>query len=160
MVSKTVRPYLLMRPKHPDLIKAWEEFWVRYILKMAEEENLSLVSVQELRRREPLSQMNEASFQAAIEVLIERGLAKWWDRKRGLLRIYWCGPDYWIKKLIESLRARPTGIVNGVDGALELVPEMATLPREEVEELLELMVKRKLARWVDKKRRVLRILLT
>ncbi|RLI06817.1 hypothetical protein DRO32_05050, partial [Candidatus Bathyarchaeota archaeon] len=75
-----------------------------------------------------------------------------------LLRIYWCGPDYWIKKLIESLRTRPAGIVNGADGAVELVPELASLPREEVEDLLELVVKRGLARWVDKRRRVLRVL--
>ena len=41
---------------------------------------------------------------------------------------------------------------------MELVPELASLPREEVEDLLELVVKRGLARWVDKRRRVLRVL--
>jgi len=49
------------------------------------------------------------------------------------------------------------GVVDGVEAAVELVPELASLPKEEVEDLLKLMVERGLAKWVDKKRRVLRV---
>jgi len=157
--AKGVRPYMLTRPVAPDLIRAWEEFWASYVLDMAEEENINIISVMELRRREPFDQMDEGSFKALLDALIRRGLAKWWDRRRGLLRIYWCGPDYWIDKLVGAVRARGlTGVVDGVEGAVELVPELASLPKEEVEDLLKLMVRRGLAKWVDKRRRVLRIL--
>jgi len=157
--TRSVRPYLLTRPASPELVKIWEEFWVKYVLDLAEEENLSLISVSELRRLSPFDQMDEGSFKALLELLIKRGHAKWWDKKRGILRIYWCGPDYWLEKLLDAIRARSlTGVVNGVEGAVELVPQMASLPREEVEDLLELMVERGLAKWVDKKRKILRVL--
>jgi len=48
-------------------------------------------------------------------------------------------------------------VVDGVEEAVELVSQMASLPREEVEGLLELVVKRGLAKWMDKRRKVLRV---
>jgi len=155
---KNVPPYMLTRPRAPELIRAWEDFWTRYVLELAEAENLNMVSVVELRRREPFNQMDEESFGELLKVLLRRGLARWEDTNRRLLRIYWCGPDYWIGRIIEALSSKSlTGLIEGPDGLIELVPELASLPVRELEGLLELMVEKGLAVWLDKRKKLLRV---
>ena len=156
---RPVRPYLLSRPEHPELVQAWENFWIRYVLDLAAEENLNVVSLLELRRMEPFNRMDERSFRALVDLLLERGYAKWLDRGRGLLRIYWCGPDHWVDKILKAVReAGVISIIEGVEDLVRLVPEMADLPRSEIEDIMELMVKRGLAKWMDRKRKTLRVL--
>ena len=151
-------PYLLSKPKALALMKAWEEYWTNYVLKMAEEEGLNMIGIVDLRRRQPFNRMDETSFNELIKTLIRRGYAKLWNRKHKLLRIYWCSPSYWVERLIEAVKARRvTSVVAGIEDVTQLVPEMSSLPKEELKEVLKLMVQQGLAEWLDKKRLIIRV---
>ena len=144
------KPWMYSEPKSPELLKKWTETWTNYLLRYAENKNIHLINVADLQREYPFNKLERGSFQNLTNILVQIGYGKWWNGKGKLLRIYWRSIDKWVDHVLHLTKEKQIPIISGTQGLIELEPLMATMPKAEIEQVLKMLVKRKVARWVEK----------
>lgn len=151
------QPWMYSKPRSPEAIKKWEETWIGYLIQFAEYRNLHVVNVMDLKREELFVRLDQESFQNIVQELIGLGYGKWWDKKKRMLRIYWRTLDGWAEHIFRVAQEKEKSIIRGVQGLVELEPKLVSMPHEEAREVLDIMVKRKLARWINDKERIAKV---
>ncbi|TFH08810.1 MAG: hypothetical protein E4H14_05700 [Candidatus Thorarchaeota archaeon] len=133
----------------------WEGEWADFLLQWTEHNSVHVLSLATFIAEPPFKDLRNKvdSFKEIANVLIDKEVAEWTDRKKRQLRVYWKPLEDWADILYEC--ALKTGKLR-LDGKSIIIQEsgesFAKLPEKDLYIVLALMVEKEFAEWVDKKR--------
>ena len=133
----------------------WAGEWADFLLQWAENHSVHVISVATFISEPPFKDLRNKidSFKIIAQVLIDKEIAEWTGGRKRQLRIYWKPLEDWAD--IIYAWALKTGKVR-LDVKSIVIQEpnedFAKLPEKDLYIVLALMVEKKLAEWVDKKK--------
>lgn len=160
------KKYYWARPdpqKHPDLHQSWLEEWSSFLLKWAEATRTHLISVPQLITEFPFNnpvikaKLLEPEIREICEYLIRKNLAKWHDKSKRRLRIYWKSLEEFAEDLYDWAFMRGESFATLMDLAQADQP-WSNLPPRELQRVMELLVKEERAEWADEERRTIQFI--
>ncbi len=151
------KPWVYSKPNGEEALAKWKEKWTTVLLDYAENKNICVVNVSDLKRESPFNKIDSESFSHLLDHWVCTKHAKWRNKQAKLLAICWRSLDKWAELVVQAAKEKGTTIINGSDGLLELYPSAASLPQDELEQLLKLIVYKKYGRFIDKKKFVIKI---
>ena len=139
-------------PREDDKI-LWAGEWADFLLLWAEHFAVHVISVATFIAEPPFKDLRDKvdAFKMIAQVLIEKEIAEWIDRRKRQLRVYWKPLEDWADAIYAwalrtgKLRLDVKSIV-----IQESKEDFATLPEKDLYVVLALMVEKELAEWVDK----------
>jgi hypothetical protein len=133
----------------------WAEEWSDYLLQWAEQNEVHLLSLAIFISEPPFKDLRNKvdSFKIIAQVLIEKEVAEWADKRKRQLRIYWKPLEDWADLIYDwSLK---TGKLR-LDVKSIIIQEskeaFARLPENDLYIVMALMVEKGFAEWIDKKK--------
>lgn len=141
-------------PTREEDNELWAEEWADYLLEWTEHKKVHVLSLATFISEPPFKDLRNKvdSFKAIAEILVEKEVAEWRDKKKRQLRVFWRPLEDWADILYQwalktgKLRLDVKSIV-----IQEEKEDFATLPEKDIHIVLDLMVKKGLATWVDEK---------
>jgi len=141
-------------PREDDQV-LWAGEWADFLLQWAEHHSIHVLSVATFISEPPFKDLRNKvdSFKMIAQVLIDKEIAEWTDRRKRQLRIYWKPLEDWADIIYAwalktgKLRLDVKSIV-----IQEAGEDFAKLPEKDLYIVLALMVEKELAEWVDKKK--------
>ena len=139
-------------PRDEDKV-LWAGEWADFLLQWTEHYLVHVLSVATFIAEPPFKYLRNKvdSFKMIAQVLIDKEIAEWIDRRKRQLRIYWKPLEDWAD--IIYAWALKTGKVR-LDVKSIVIQEseedFAKLPEKDLYTILALMVEKRLAEWVDK----------
>jgi len=141
-------------PREEDR-ELWAGEWSDFLLLWMEHNTMHVLSLATLIAESPFKDLRNKvdSFKKISKVLIDKEVAEWTDRRKRQLRVYWKPLEDWADHIYEwalktgKLRLDVKSIVIQESGE-----SFAKLPEKDLYIVLALMVERKFAEWIDKKK--------
>ena len=142
-------------PTREEDNELWAGEWADYMLEWTENKKVHVLSLATFISEPPFKDLRNKvdSFKTIAEVLVDKEVAEWRDRKKRQLRVYWRPLEDWTDILYQwalktgKLRLDVKSIV-----IQEIDEDFASLPERDIHIVLALMVKKGLAEWIDEKR--------
>ena len=142
-------------PTREEDSELWAGEWADYMLEWTENKKVHVLSLATFISEPPFKDLRNKvdSFKTIAEVLVDKEVAEWRDRKKRQLRVYWRPLEDWADILYQwtlktgKLRLDVKSIV-----IQEIDEDFASLPEKDIHIVLALMVKKGLAEWIDEKR--------
>ncbi|MHA1936331.1 MAG: hypothetical protein ACW97A_13730 [Candidatus Thorarchaeota archaeon] len=141
-------------PREEDK-ELWAEEWGDFLLQWTESKKVHVMSVATFIRDPPFNEMlgKVDAFRLIGNSLEEKEVAKWLDRKKRQLRVYWRPLEEWADIVYQwaldtgklSLDVKSIVIQEGEES-------FASLPEKDILMVLSIMVEKGLAEWVEKKK--------
>ncbi|UCE10181.1 MAG: hypothetical protein JSW61_14615 [Candidatus Thorarchaeota archaeon] len=148
-------------PKSEKERRLWAEEWSDFLLEWMKSEGLHVLSLSMIIDEDPFCDIlgKIDAFRLFGEVLIEKEVAEWLDKKQKQLRVYWRPLEEWADLMYQwALKTGNRRLDVKSLVIQETQEEFATLPEADLHEVLSLMVRDNAAEWVDKKKGAIRIL--
>lgn len=141
-------------PREEDRVM-WAGEWADFILQWTEHYSMHVLSVATFISEPPFKYLRSKvdSFKMITQVLIDKEIAEWTDRRKRQLRVYWKPLEDWADVIYAW--ALKTGKVRlDVKSIViqESAEDFAKLPEKDLYVILGLMVEKEFAEWVDKKK--------
>jgi hypothetical protein len=141
-------------PREEDKV-LWAEEWSDYLLQWAEQNEIHVLSLAVFISEPPFKDLRNKvdSFKNIAQVLIDKEVAEWTDKRKRQLRIYWRPLEDWADIIYEwslktgKLRLDVKSIV-----IQESRESFAKLPENDLYIVMALMVEKGFAEWIDKKK--------
>ncbi len=142
-------------PPREDDRDLWAGEWADFLLQWTEHNAVHILSLATFIAEPPFKDLRSKvdSFKTIAQVLIEKEVAEWSDRRKRQLRIYWRPLEDWADLIYEwalktgKLRLDVKSIVIQESGE-----NFAKLPEKDLYVVLALMVEKEQAEWIDKKK--------
>lgn len=142
-------------PSRKEDMELWANEWSDYLLEWTENRKVHVLSLATFISEPPFKDLRDKveSFRKIAEVLVDKEVAEWRDRKKRQLRIYWKPLEDWADLVYQwaiktgKLRLDVKSIV-----IQESSEDFASLPEKDIHIVLALMVEKGLAEWVDTKK--------
>lgn len=133
----------------------WAEEWSDYLLQWAEQKEIHVLSLAVFISEPPFKDLRNKvdSFKMIAEVLINKEVAEWSDKRKRQLRIYWKPLEDWADIIYDwslktgKLRLDVKSIV-----IQESKESFAKLPENDLFVVMALMIEKGYADWIDKKK--------
>jgi hypothetical protein len=133
----------------------WAGEWADFLLQWTEHNSVHVLSLATFIAEPPFKDLRNKvdSFKIITQVLIDKEVAEWSDRRKRQLRVYWKPLEDWADHIYEwalktgKLRLDVKSLVIQESGE-----SFAKLPEKDLYIVLALMVEKELAEWVDKKK--------
>jgi hypothetical protein len=146
-------------PREEDR-QMWAEEWADFLLGWAEANGVHVLSVTIFIKNAPFSDINGKvdSFRLIGEVLVQKKIAEWLDEAKRQLRVYWRYLEDWADIIYQwalktgKLRLDIKSII-----IQEEKQDFASLPEKDLHLIMNIMVDRRLADWVDKKKGAIKV---
>ena len=141
-------------PREEDRI-LWAEEWSDYLLQWAELKQIHVLSLAVFISEPPFNDLRNKvdSFKMISEVLIDKDVAEWSDRRERQLRIFWKPLEDWADLIYEwSLRTGKLRLDVKSIVIQESKESFAKLPERDLHVVMGLMVEKGFAEWIDKKK--------
>ncbi len=160
------KKYYWARPdprKHPDLHQSWLEEWGSFLLKWAEATRTHVVSIPHLISEFPFNnpiikaKLLEPEIREICEHLIYKNLAKWYDKTKRRLRIYWKTLEEFAEDLYDWAFLRGESFATLMD-LVQAGQPWSNLPPKELQQLMEFLVKERRAEWADEEKRTIQFI--
>lgn len=138
----------------------WAEEWADFLLGWAEANGVHVLSVTMFIKNAPFKDMagKVDSFLLIGEVLVQKEIAEWLDEAKRQLRVYWRYLEDWADIVYQwalktgNLRLDIKSII-----IQEEKQDFASLPEKDLRVIMKIMVDRRLADWVDKKKGAIKV---
>ena len=142
-------------PPREDDRDLWAGEWADFLLQWTEHNAVHILSLATFIAEPPFKDLRSKvdSFKMIAQVLIEKEVAEWSDRRKRQLRVYWRPLEDWADLIYEwalktgKLRLDVKSIVIQESGE-----NFAKLPEKDLYVVLALMVEKEQAEWIDKKK--------
>ncbi len=142
-------------PPREDDRDLWAGEWADFLLQWTEHNAVHILSLATFIAEPPFKDLRSKvdSFKTIAQVLIEKEVAEWSDRRKRQLRVYWRPLEDWADLIYEwalktgKLRLDVKSIVIQESGE-----NFAKLPEKDLYVVLALMVEKEQAEWIDKKK--------
>ena len=142
-------------PPREDDRDLWAGEWADYLLQWTEYNAVHVLSRATFIADPPFNDLRNKvdSFKMIAQVLIDKEVAEWSDRRKRQLRVYWKPLEDWADLIYEwalktgKLRLDVKSIVIQESGE-----NFSRLPEKDLYVVLALMVEKEQAEWIDKKK--------
>jgi hypothetical protein len=142
-------------PARDEDRKLWAEEWADYLLEWTENNKVHILSLATFISEPPFKDLRNKvdAFRDIAEVLVNKEVAEWVDKKQRQLRVYWKPLEDWMDILYQwalktgKLRLDVKSIV-----IQEADEDFASLPEKDIHIVLALLVRKGLAEWIDEKK--------
>jgi hypothetical protein len=151
------KPWMYTKPKNIELLTKWRETWVTYITTYAQQHNIHIININDLKRETPFNKMDNESLEDIINAVVNQGYGKWLDKNQKNLRIYWRSFEKWAEQLVQTARKKEKLVIIGIKDIVELEPALSNMPEKDIEIILNIMIQQNIARWIDKKKKIIKI---
>ena len=143
-------PWMYDQPKNSSYYNQWIHDWANFILGLCQNQNIHLISIQELlihpAFNSPRKSLETDAFVNILNYLVTKKLAKWWNDEHTLIRIYWRTLKEWAET-IYSWGIEGGGTTIDVYTLQQTKKPFSTLPQCDLSEILNMLVKDKKAEW-------------
>jgi hypothetical protein len=141
-------------PKEDDK-ESWEGEWAEFLVAWTESRSIHVLSVSTFIKERPFSDIlgKVEAFRLIGDWLLRNDIAEWLDEKKRQLRVYWRPLEEWAD-LIHSWSIRTGKLRLDVQSIIvqETAQDFSSLPEKDLHHIMEIMVDRKMARWIDPKK--------
>jgi len=147
-------------PREEDKV-LWAEEWGDFILQWTEFNRVHIISITTFIKEKPFSDiLGKADALKIIgDTLTEKEIAQWLNKKKRQLRVYWRPLEDWADIIYQW--ALDTGNVR-LDVKSIIIQEkeksFATLPEDDLKIVVDLMVTKGYAEWIDRKKGAIKII--
>jgi hypothetical protein len=152
--------FMFVIPQTDEEIEQWGAEWAGFTLDFCRELLLHIVSTRTLVLFDPFTDLRPDRHQAVkviLGVLVKQELGRWVNEAEGILRVTWKTDDEWANEIRKW--ALKTGRTTFTLFKLkEHRKDLATLPKSELRIILERLVEKNQAKWLDREREVVEIL--
>jgi hypothetical protein len=142
-------------------IKQWGAEWAGFTVDYCREMLLHIVSTRTLVMLDPFNDIRPDRMQAVkiiLGVLVKEELGRWIDEAEGIVRITWKTDEEWANEIRQW--ALKTGRTTFTLFKLkEYRKDLASLPKSELRIILQRLVERKQAKWLDREQEVVEVLI-
>jgi hypothetical protein len=141
-------------PREEDKV-LWAEEWSDYLLQWAEQNEVHVLSLGVFIGEPPFKDLRNKvdSFKIIAQVLIDKEVAEWRDKRKRQLRIYWKPLEDWADLIYEwSLRTGKLRLDVKSIVIQEKNESFAKLPENDLYIVMALMIEKGFAEWIDKKK--------
>ncbi|MFX1577391.1 MAG: hypothetical protein ACFFCF_09455 [Promethearchaeota archaeon] len=153
--------FMFVIPTSEADIEQWGAEWAGFTVDYCREMLLHIVSTRTLVMLDPFNDLRPDRIQAVkiiLGVLVKEELGRWIDEAEGIIRITWKTDDEWANEIRQW--ALKTGRTTFTLFKLkEYRKDLATLPKSELRIILECLVSRNQAKWLDREREVVEVLI-
>lgn len=157
-VSETEWMYSI--PPREEDRQMWAEEWADFLLGWAEANGVHVLSVTMFIKNAPFKDIagKVDSFLLIGEVLVQKEIAEWLDEAKRQLRVYWRYLEDWTDIVYQwalktgKLRLDIKSIV-----IQEEKQDFASLPEKDLRVIMKIMVDRRLADWIDRKKGAIKV---
>jgi len=150
-------PWMYIKPRNPDLYDSWLQSWGNLLLRWSSFHIKHVISLNDLLSTPPYSKLTTENLKEIMNYLVKTGFARWLDENR--LRIYWKS----LEELADYLYdwALNTGTIHFTPyDLIQESPEIIrNLPSEDLLQIINILISKKKAKWMDKNKRAVKILL-
>lgn len=133
----------------------WMDEWADFVIQWTQSKRLHVLSVSAFIKEPPFKDMlgKVDAFRLIGNTLVEKGVAEWLDDKKRQLRVYWRPIEEWTD-VIYGWAIETGNLHLDVKSIIiqEAGKEFATLPERDLHQVMEMLVDRRVAEWVDKKK--------
>ena len=142
-------PWMYSRPSKPEFQDSWLKDWCDLILKWCQSTVHHVAGLKDFNTSKPFDRLPEKELRDILQYIVDRGLGKWIDREKTVVRIMWRSLQEWASELYEW------AYNNGAD-MLDIFliksanKAFSTLPVQDIRAVMDLMVKNKQLKWIDK----------
>ncbi|MFW9957681.1 MAG: hypothetical protein ACFFCT_06395 [Candidatus Odinarchaeota archaeon] len=133
----------------------WAEEWSDYLLQWTEQNEVHVLSLAVFISEPPFKDLRNKvdSFKMIAQVLIDKEVAEWSDKRKRQLRIYWKPLEDWADIVYDwSLRTGKLRLDVKSIVIQESRESFAKLPENDLYIVMALMVEKGFAEWIDKKK--------
>jgi hypothetical protein len=152
--------FMFVIPSLEADIEEWSAEWAGFTVDYCREMLLHIVSTRTLVMLDPFNEIRPDRHKAVkiiLGVLVKEELGRWIDEAEGIIRITWKTDDEWADEIRQW--ALKTGRTTFTLFKLkEYRKDLASLPKSELRIILERLVERKQAKWLDREREVVEVL--
>ncbi|MHA1506123.1 MAG: hypothetical protein ACTSR0_02895 [Candidatus Asgardarchaeia archaeon] len=152
--------FMYTLPLNDELKREWLEEWTQFIVEWARFHGKFLVDVEDVLSSEAFSSddisLGIREVKALFEYLVEKGVAEWYGEGKRQIILYWMS----VENIVESVFrwAIETGKVEvDVYTLLNSEEPWSRLPPEKLYSILCMMVKKRRARWLNRKKSIIEI---
>lgn len=138
----------------------WAEEWGDFLLEWTEAKNVHIISITIFIKEQPFSDMagKVDAFKTIGDHLVQIDIASWLNENKRQLRIFWKPLEDWADIIYQW--ALETGNIR-LDVKSIIIQEkdkdFAALPEDDLKIVLEFMVDKGYAKWVDKKKYAVKV---
>ncbi|MFX1562421.1 MAG: hypothetical protein ACFFDP_03855 [Promethearchaeota archaeon] len=151
--------FMFVIPSKEADIEQWGAEWAGFTIDWCREMLLHIVSTKTLVLFDPFNELKPDRHRAAkiiLGVLVKQELGRWIDEAEGILRVTWKSDSEWAEEI--RCWALKTGRTTFTLFKLqEYRKDLTGLPKSELRKILDVLVERKLARWLDREQEVVEI---
>lgn len=151
--------FMFVIPTSEEETGQWGEAWAGFTIDWCREMLMHIVSTRTLVMLDPFNEIRPDRHKAVkiiLGVLVKQELGRWIDEAEGIIRITWKTDDEWADEIRRW--ALKTGRTTFTLFKLqEYRKDLATLPKSELRYILQRLVEKKQAKWLDSEREVVEI---
>lgn len=151
--------FMFVIPTSEGDVEQWGAEWAGFTVDWCREMLMHIVSTRTLVMLDPFNDIRPDRHQAVkiiLGVLVKEELGRWIDEAEGIIRVTWKTDDEWADEIRRW--ALKTGRTQFTLFKLqEYRRDLASLPKSELRIILQRLVERKQARWLDREREVVEI---
>ncbi len=157
------RPWMYIKPKKTDQIESWLQSWSAIVLDYSRIFVIHIININDLRSGHPFNNKNLGKRLTLVQVrsiidhLVQQNIARWLDEKtKTRARIYWKSNEEWADALLDFML--DTGRVVEIHSLYDLTQleqNWGNLPAADLIIVCEMLVERKVARWLNKEKTII-----
>lgn len=147
--------WMYQLPDYEEGRQLWAREWTDFILTWMESQKLHVISITTFITESPFSEIvgKADAFEILGDTLVEKNIAQWIGDEKRQLRVYWRPLEDWADHVYRW--ALETGLMH-LDVKSIVIQQgregFGRLPEGDLRRIMELLVERGYARWVDKER--------
>ncbi|MFX1563004.1 MAG: hypothetical protein ACFFDP_06825 [Promethearchaeota archaeon] len=151
--------FMFVIPSEEADIEQWGSEWAGFTIEWCREMLLHIISSRTLVLLDPFNELKPDRHRAVkiiLGILVKQELGRWIDEAEGILRVTWKTDEEWAEEIRRW--ALKTGRTTFTLFKLqEYRKDLTGLPKSELRKIIECLVGRKLARWLDHEQEVVEI---
>ncbi len=151
--------FMFVIPTSEEDVAQWGAEWAGFTVDWCREMLMHIVSTRTLVMLDPFNEIRPDRHKAVkiiLGVLVKEELGRWIDEAEGIIRVTWKTDDEWAEEIRRW--ALKTGRTTFTLFKLqEYRKDLASLPKSELRIILQRLVERNQAKWLDQAQEVVEI---
>jgi len=135
-------------------VDSWLRDWCDLVLRWCQfDVNVHhVVGLKDFKASKPFDVLPEMEVREILQHLVDRGLAKWIGKDKTVARIMWRSLEEWANDIYQWAYNNGKDMLDrfAIQSANK---DFSSLPKPDIESVLEIMVKKKMLKWIGKKHR-------
>lgn len=151
--------FMFVIPEGAEDVEQWSAEWAGFTIEWCKEMLLHIVSTRTLVMLEPFNELRPDRHRAVriiLDKLVREQLGRWVNEAEGILRVTWRTDDEWAED-IRSWALKTGRTTFSLFKLREYRRDLASLPETELRIILDALVRKGQARWLDGEKEVLQI---